>query len=203
VIAVALAAVALAGSPPRPAIVQKPIPYGPKRRAEMAAYSKRHYGTAQWRLVAPQVIVEHYTVSDTFSSAYNTFAPDHADSELHELPGVCAHFVIDTDGTIYQLVPLTIRCRHTVGLNYTAIGIEHVGRSATGILANARQIAASLELTRWLMARFHIKQRNVIGHAESLTSPFHHELVPRLRTQTHGDWTAPEMQRYRALLSKS
>ena len=202
-IAVALAAVALAASPPRPAIVQKPIPYGPKRRAEMAAYSKRHYGTAQWRLVAPQVIVEHYTVSDTFSSAYNTFAPDHADSELHELPGVCAHFVIDTDGTIYQLVPLTIRCRHTVGLNYTAIGIEHVGRSATGILANARQIAASLELTRWLMARFHIKQRNVIGHAESLTSPFHHELVPSLRTQTHGDWTAPEMRRYRALLSKS
>jgi N-acetylmuramoyl-L-alanine amidase len=53
------------------------------------------------------------------------------------------------------------------------------------------------------MARFHIKERNVIGHAESLTSPFHHELVPRLRTQTHGDWTAPEMRRYRALLSMS
>ena len=69
-------------------------------------------------------------MSDTFASAYNTFAPDHADPELHELPGTCAHFVIDKDGTIYQLVPLTIRCRHTVGLNYTAIGIEHVGRSA-------------------------------------------------------------------------
>jgi N-acetylmuramoyl-L-alanine amidase len=202
VIAVALAAVALATSPPRPAIVQKPIPYGPTRRAEMAAYSKRHYGKAQWRLIAPKVIVEHYTASDTFASAYNTFAPDHPDVELHELPGVCAHFVIDTDGTIYQLVPLTIRCRHTVGLNYTAIGIEHVGRSAAGILSNARQIAASLKLTRWLMARFHIDQRNVIGHAESLTSPYHHELVARLRTQTHGDWTAPEMQRYRVLLSK-
>ena len=75
---------------------------------------------------------------------------------MHELPNVCAHFVIDTDGTIYQLVPLTIRCRHTVGLNYTAIGIEHVGRSATGILSERAQIAASLALTRWLMARFHI-----------------------------------------------
>ena len=45
-IALALAAVALVAGPPRPAIVQKPIPFGPQRRAEMAAYSKRHYGTA-------------------------------------------------------------------------------------------------------------------------------------------------------------
>ena len=196
--AVALAAVALVAAPPRPVIVQKPIPYGPQRRAEMAAYSKRHSGRAQWRLVAPKVIVDHYTAGDTFASAYNTFAPDHPDSELHELPGTCAHFVIDTDGTIYQLVPLGIRCRHTVGLNWTAIGIEHVGRSAAGILADKRQIAASLKLTRWLMARFHIK--SVIGHAESLSSPYHHELVARLRTQTHGDWNGGEMRRYRALL---
>jgi N-acetylmuramoyl-L-alanine amidase len=194
VIAVALALAALVAAPPKPPIVQRPIPYGAQRKAEMAAYSKRHYGTAQWRLIAPKVIVEHYTAGDTF-------APDHADSELHELPNVCAHFVIDKDGTIYQLVPLTIRCRHTVGLNYTAIGIEHVGRSATGILSNARQIAASLALTRWLMARFHITRRNVIGHAESLSSPYHHELVASLRTQTHGDWNAGEMVRYRALLN--
>ena len=199
-IALALAAVTLVAGPPRPAIVQKPIPFPVQRRAEMAAYSKRHYGSGQWKLVAPKVIVEHYTVSDTFASAYNTFAPDRRDSELHELPGTCAHFVIDKDGTIYQLVPLTIRCRHTVGLNYTAIGIEHVGRSATGVLTNARQIAASLKLTRWLMARFGIQNRNVIGHAESLSSPYHRELVARLRTQTHGDWTAGEMQRYRVLL---
>jgi beta-N-acetylhexosaminidase len=97
-------------------------------------------------------------------------------------------------------VPLGIRCRHTVGLNWTAIGIEHVGRSATGILGNARQLLASLKLTRWLMTRFQISKRNVIGHAESLSSPYHHELVARLRTQTHGDWNAGEMTRYRALL---
>ena len=28
-----------------------------------------------------------------------TFSPDTPDPELHELPQVCAHFVIDTDGT--------------------------------------------------------------------------------------------------------
>jgi N-acetylmuramoyl-L-alanine amidase len=203
VIAVALAAVALVASPPKPAIVQKLIPFGPVRRAEMAAYSKRHYGTAVWRLVAPKVIVEHYTASESFASAYNTFAPDRPDSELHELPSTCAHFVIDKDGTIYQLVPLSIRCRHTVGLNWTAIGIEHVGTSAAEILADKRQMASSLALTRWLMARFRIAPKNVIGHAESLSSPYHHELIAALRTQTHADWNASEMKRYRALLARS
>ena len=115
--------------PPQPAIVWKPIPYGAQRKTEMAAYAQRHYGIRTWRLTAPKVIVEHYTASDSFSSAYNTFAADVADSELHELPGTCAHFVIDRDGTIYQLVALTTMCRHTVGLNYR--------RSASSMWARA------------------------------------------------------------------
>jgi N-acetylmuramoyl-L-alanine amidase len=151
--------------------------------------------------VRPRVIVEHYTASDSFASAYATFAADTPDAELHELPGTCAHFVIDRGGTIYQLVPLTVMCRHTVGLNYTAIGIEHVGTSDQAILSNPRQLAASLALTVWLMATEHIELRNVIGHNESLTSPYHRELVPAWRCQTHGDWTHADMQVYRARLA--
>ena len=65
-------------------------------------------------------IVEHFTATSSFSSAYNTFAADVPDAELHQLPGTCAHFIIDRDGTIYQLVPLDVMCRHTVGLNWVA-----------------------------------------------------------------------------------
>ena len=158
-------------APARPAIVSKPIPFSASRRAETAQYAERHYGLSTWRLVKPRVIVEHYTASTTFSSAWNTFASDAPDSELHERPGTCAHFVIDRDGTIYQLVPLTTICRHTVGLNWTAIGIEHVGTSDASILDNPRQMQASLRLTLWLMHRYDISLLNVIGHAESLTSP--------------------------------
>src|SRR4051812_37907048 len=132
-----LAALLIALSvPPRPAIVQKPIPFGAARRAETAAYAARHYGLRTWRLTHPHVIVEHYTASTSFSAAWNTFGRDTPDVELHELPGTCAHFVIDGDGTIYQLVPLGTICRHTVGLNWTAIGIEHVGTSDAQILSN-------------------------------------------------------------------
>jgi lysophospholipase L1-like esterase len=187
---------------PKPHVVWKPIPFGPKRRAEMAAYSKRHYGIDSWRLTSPKVIVEHYTASEAFSSTYNYFYGDTPDVELGELPGVCSHFVIDKDGTIYQLVPLTTMCRHTVGLNYTSIGIEHVGTSDAEILANPRQLQASLRLTLWLMQQKHIQLRNVIGHSESLTSPYHHELYRPWRCQTHGDWQRADMDAYRAKLAR-
>jgi beta-N-acetylhexosaminidase len=185
----------------QPRIVDRPIPYGAKRRREMAAYSRRHYGTSAWRLTNPHVIVEHYTATNSFSSAYNTFARDTPDVELHELPGVCSHFIVDRDGTIYRLVPVTIRCRHTVGLNYTAIGIEHVGTSDQQVMGDRRQLQASLRLTRWLRCTQGIKVRDVIGHNESLSSPYHHERVASLRSQTHGDMKRATMTRYRSLLA--
>jgi N-acetylmuramoyl-L-alanine amidase len=208
-----LAAVALAlapGStsaaqtaPGKPRIVWDPIPFGAKRKAEMVAYVRRHYGSFMrptWRLVDPRVIVIHYTDSPTFQSAWNTFANGVPDSELHELPATCAHFVIDTDGTINQLVSLGTMCRHTVGLNWTAIGIEHVGVSDAEIMNDHRQFDASLRLVRWLRCRFHIEIRNVIGHNESLSSPYHREDVASLRNQTHSDWGHADMQVYRARL---
>ena len=187
---------------PKPHIVWKPIPFGPKRRAEMAAYAKRHYGIDSWRLVHPHVIVEHYTASLSFSSTYNYFASNTPDVELGDLPGDCSHFVIDKDGTIYQLVPLNTMCRHTVGLNYTAIGIEHVAVTDQQILDDPRQLQASLALTLWLMQTEHIQLRNVIGHNESLTSPYHKELYAPWRCQTHGDWIHADMQIYRAKLAR-
>jgi N-acetyl-anhydromuramyl-L-alanine amidase AmpD len=198
-LAAALAAFALAA--PQPAIVWRPIPFGATRKAETAAYARRHYGIDDYRLRHPHVIVEHYTATATFQQAFNTFAPDVPDSELHELPGTCAHFVVDRDGTIYQLVRLSLMCRHTVGLNYTAIGIEHVGSSDAQILADKRQLAASLKLTRWLRCRYGIAVSNVIGHSESLSSPYHRERVARLRTQTHADWTHADMRTYRRRLA--
>jgi len=145
--------------------------------------------------------VIHYTESSTFSSVWNTFANDVPDTELHELPATCAHFVVDTDGTIYQLVSLGTMCRHTVGLNWTAIGIEHVGFSDAQVMDNPRQMSASLRLVRWLRCRFDIEIKNVIGHNESLSSPYHREDVVSLRTQTHSDFNRADMQVYRQRLA--
>jgi hypothetical protein len=185
---------------PRPQIVAKRIPFPAKRKREMASYARRHYGIDSYRLRRPRVIVEHYTVNDSVQATFNTFAPDVADVELHELPGVCSHYVVARNGQIFQLVALSLMCRHTVGLNYTAIGIEHVGRSDRDVLGTPRELRASLRLTAWLRCRFAIGVDDVIGHSESLSSPYHRERVARLRTQTHADWTHASMQVYRRML---
>jgi N-acetylmuramoyl-L-alanine amidase len=187
-------------APPR--LVPKPIPFGEERKADMRAYARRHYGIDDHRLRNPKVIVQHYTVTESFPPVYDTFAPNRPDPELNELPGICAHFVIDRDGTIYQLVPLELMCRHTVGLNWTAIGIEHVGTSDGQVMGNSRQLAASLRLSRALQGRYGISTRNVIGHNENRSSPFHRERVERLRTQTHADFPKVVMDRYRRLLKR-
>jgi beta-N-acetylhexosaminidase len=191
---------AAAAAPPKPRIEWDPIPFPAHRKREMRAYARRHYRIDDYRLRHPHVIVEHITAVNSYSAVFNTFASDAPDPELHERPGTCAHFVIDRDGTIHQLVSLRLMCRHTVGLNYTAIGIEHVGLTDADLMGDRRQLNASLRLTRWLQARYHILTRNVIGHNESLSSPYHRERVARLRRQTHGDMRHSTMVRYRRLL---
>ena len=98
----AVLALARAVAPPRE--VSRPIPFGDNRKREMRAYARRHYGIDDFRL-RPRVIVEHFTASNSFASAFNTFASNTPDVELGELPGVCAHYLIDRDGTIARLVP--------------------------------------------------------------------------------------------------
>jgi hypothetical protein len=186
----------------KPPIRKRLIPFGPKRKHEMAAYSERHYGEHTWRLRHPRVIVEHVAEAGSAAAVYDTFAPDVPDPELGELPNVCAHFVISSSGRIYRLVNLRTRCRHTVGLDWTAIGIEHTGYGDGEVLGDRRQMHASLRLTRYLRCRFKIGIRNVIGHSESLSSPYHRERVPSLRHQTHGDWRHRSMVVYRRRLRR-
>ena len=181
----------------KPKIVRRLIPYSAKRKRDMAGYSFRHYGQREHRLLRVETIVEHFAVSGSATAVYNTFAHNRPDLEYGELPNVCAHFVINGRGRIFQLVGLPTRCRHVVGLNHLSVGIEHTGYSDGEVMGNARQLRASLRLTRWLRCRYGLGTRRVIGHAESLRSPFYRELDPDFRGRTHGDFRHATMQRYR------
>ena len=191
----------IAAAPP---IVQDLVPYGPQRKAEMAAYSGRHYGQATW-VLHPQAIVLHYTATSTYAAAHNTFASNAP--ALGELPGVAAHFVIDENGTIYQQVPLDVRCRHAVGLDWCAIGIEFVQPAGSGpagaiaqIFSRPRQLDAGLRLVAWLEAAYGIDAANVIGHAMANDSPLFKDLLGW--HNDHQDWNAAAVARFkRAMVS--
>jgi hypothetical protein len=189
-------------APPTLRIVSALIPYPASRQQEMAAYSLRHYGTASWQLT-PTMIVLHYTAGGTWASTRAVFAADTVN--MGELPGTCAHYVVDKDGTVYQLVPTSIRCRHTIGLNDQAIGIEMVqegGTSATWadqqILDRPAQVGAALALVRSLQAQFGIPTTSVIGHATANAVPQFHDLLGW--RNDHADWQAADVARFRARL---
>jgi hypothetical protein len=202
------------GSPPgsgggtamvAPAIVRDFVPYGPQRKAEMAAFSERHYGQDTW-VLHPRLIVLHYTATATYAAAHATFAANAP--ALGELPGVAAHFVIDEDGTIYQQVPLDVRCRNAVGLDWCAVGIEFVQPASSGpaqaiaqIFARPRQIAAGLRLVAWLQARYDLSTNDVIGHAMANSSPLFKDLLGQ--RNDHVDWDTAAVNRFRKALESA
>jgi hypothetical protein len=189
----------------RPPIHDDRIPFGKERKRETAAYSRRHYGQSTWRLRHPHVIVLHFTATSTYGAARNTFASNAP--ELDELPGVCAHFIVGKRGTIHRIVPLRIRCRHTIGLNWTAVGIEMVQEDVgsshqadEAILHRRPQIRAALRLVRWLQARDAIKTRNVIGHAMANSSPYFKDLEGW--RNDHTDWLRQDVRKFRRRLRR-
>lgn len=184
-------------------LVQKPLPYPQQRRDQMAAYAGRHYGISS-AVLRPQVIVLHFTESDTAASAYSTFAAN--TPNRGELPGTCAHFIVDQDGLVLAIVPTDLMCRHAIGLNHVAIGIEIVqashGRGSVWaeqqILARPAQIGAVLALVRQLQARYGIATSDVIGHA---MANGHRLFQDRLGWRNdHTDWSAASIATLRSRL---
>jgi N-acetylmuramoyl-L-alanine amidase len=193
---------AKASAAPRPQIAKRLIPYGPDRQNDMAQYSRRHYGEAVSELTDPKLIVIHYAEAGSISSIFNTFAPNRPDVEYNELPGVCSHYAVGSSGAIVRFVPDSIRCRHVVGLNHVSLGIEHVGFSDGDVLNNKRELKASLRLTQFLRCREGLGIKQVIGHNESLKSPYYLELDPDFKGRTHGDFPTRAMRVYRKALRK-
>ena len=204
VIRPAVVTVPSAATTPVLRLVPEFIAFTQRRKNEMAAYSLRHYGASSWRL-SPSMIVLHFTESDTASSARNTFAND--SRNLGELPGTCAHFIVAKNGDVWQIVPTSIRCRHTIGLNDKAIGIEIVQRSYGNgahwadqqILNRPAQIGAVLALIRSLQRQYGISTSNIIGHAMANQAPQFRDIEGW--RNNHTDWQTQDVLEVRRRLS--
>jgi hypothetical protein len=75
---------------------------------------------------------------------------------------VSAHYVIDQNGDIYQMVPDAESAWHCKGSNANTIGIEHVGQIDEA-LVQAQQ-KSSVNLIKWLMQQYSVKLDNIFGH---------------------------------------
>ncbi len=153
-------------------IHQKPIQLGKERSTLIRQYQQAHYGIDS-KFIEPRMIVLHWTCIPTFAATFRVFNPatfPPGSPRLKDLPGglnVASHFVIDRDGTIYQLMPETWMARHVIGLNHYAIGIENIG----GIDGKDDLTEAQAKANAFLVC--HLKKKYpqinyVIGHNDYL-----------------------------------
>lgn len=150
-------------------IVDKPIVFDEERVRLTLEYMEEHYGmTPDTPAIDPRMIVVHWTAYPTLARSFEAFyAPTLSASrptirQASRL-NVSVPYLIDRDGTIYQLMPDTLMARHVIGLNHCAIGIENVGDGGQYPLTDA-QLAANVRLIRHLAQQYPIDY--VIGHHE-------------------------------------
>jgi beta-N-acetylhexosaminidase len=153
-------------------IIQKPIHFGEQRKRLTREYIKQHYGMDVKNIkIIPKLIVLHWTAVMDFKKSFQRLDAellysDRADIANASALNVSAHFLVDRDGKIYQLMPENFMARHVIGLNYSSIGIENVGgeNNAKDDLTPA-QLQANIKLVKYLKAKYpSIKQ--IIGHYE-------------------------------------
>lgn len=156
-------------SEPELTIVQKPIQMNDTRTALTLDYLKQRYGIEQQEpTITPTMVVVHWTVIPTLEQTFAAFDPAELPAARDGIRSggqlnVSSQFVIDRDGTIYQLLPETYMARHTIGLNYTAIGIENIA-DGTDLPMTDAQLSANARLIRYLAGKYPIEF--VLGHSE-------------------------------------
>jgi beta-N-acetylhexosaminidase len=153
-------------------IIQKPIVFTEHRKQMTKEYIKQHYALDVKNInITPKMIVLHWTAVMSFEDSYKRLYQeelftDRKDIASASLLNVSAHFLVDRDGTIYQLMPDNWMARHVIGLNYSTIGVENVGGEANEKEdLTPAQVKANIALVRYLKMKYP-SITYLIGHHE-------------------------------------
>ncbi len=155
-------------------IHQKPIQFNKERITLTRDYQLTHYGIDSKSIdIEPKMIVVHWTCIPDFDVTFRVFdspaLPDNS-PRRGEIPGdlnVSSHFLVDRDGSIYQLMPETWMARHVIGLNHYAIGIENIGGVDGRDDLTEEQVRANAYLVCYLKKKYSTI-KHVIGHNDYL-----------------------------------
>ena len=158
-------------------IIDKPIIFNNERKEMTLEYLVERYGLEQdTPEIVPKMIVLHWTAIPTLKESYDAFKTPTLPNwrpDIKHVSGlnVSSQFLVDQDGTIYQLMPETIMARHVIGLNHCAIGVENVGGTPKLPLTRA-QLKSNIWLVEQLTSKYDIEY--VIGHYEYTNFESHH-----------------------------
>ena len=175
-------------------IHKKPIQFDKERIALTREYQLTHYGIKSKSIeIEPKMIVLHWTCISSLEATFRVFNPPtfpQSSPRIKELPGnlnVSSHFVVNRDGSIYQLMPDNWMARHVIGLNHYAIGIENIGGIDGKDDLTDAQTKANAFLVCYLKKKYP-EIKYVIGHNEYLKfkkTPLWQELDPNYQTDKY------------------
>jgi N-acetyl-anhydromuramyl-L-alanine amidase AmpD len=140
-------------------ILQKPIVFDEVRKSYSLQYLRDQYGLVQQEpLIEPQLIVVHWTSLADLESAFKVYDQPlrprfrNDDEALPDQLSSSAHYLIDRDGTVYNLMSDSLMALHVVGLNYCSIGIKNVGNMEQPL--TPAQLTANTELVKHLCQKY-------------------------------------------------
>ena len=175
------------------------LQYSPYRIQLLKEYAEAHYsdyyekthGSPEWPGIEidPKVIVLHYTAVNSLDKTFEVFAPDTLTGRAYlnqsGKVNVGVQFLVDRDGSIYQISPDNYFHRHCIGLNHCAIGFENIGMGdiseavlrgepQEGPGMTLEQVNANISLIRYLKKKYPGIEI-LIGHQEyrQLEDPSH------------------------------
>jgi N-acetylmuramoyl-L-alanine amidase len=152
-------------------IIKKHLPFAGWEE-EYREYFQQYYRDSELSL-KPGMIVLQFSGTENFSRLWHTFVNGGTyDGKKGHLS---VHYIIDKDGSIYELMPPNRRVRGTYGVNHVAITVSLIGRNEQEIIDNNRQMRTSFALVRWLMNQHRIPKEKVLAHTEVAVGK---ELVP-------------------------
>ena len=160
-------------------ITKKDIIFDDLRTNLTKQYIKERYNfEAESITIDPRIIVVHWTATKTSEQAFNTFKSPSLQGSRNDISyasnlNVSAHFLVDRNGQVFQLMKDNIMARHVIGLNYSSIGIENVGGIEGYPLTN-EQLISNVKLVKYLKSKYP-KIDYLIGHFE-YTNFENHEL---------------------------
>ena len=160
-------------------ITKKDIIFDDLRTSLTKQYIKERYNfEAESITIDPRIIVVHWTATKTSEQAFNTFKSPSLQGSRNDISyasnlNVSAHFLVDRNGQVFQLMKDNIMARHVIGLNYSSIGIENVGGIEGYPLTN-EQLISNVKLVKYLKSKYP-KIDYLIGHFE-YTNFENHEL---------------------------
>lgn len=152
-------------------IIPKPIKFSEKRVSLTKEYIKNHYNLEVENInIIPKIIVVHHTGFNSFKLSFSRFYEEvlpqmRTDISKASLLNVSAQYMVDRDGKIYSLMPDNIMGRHTIGLNYSSIGIENVGAENLADNLTTEQLKSNVTLIKYLRKKYS-SIVDVIGHYE-------------------------------------